>query len=136
MQLVDSQLEKPLTKGTPNFDFGDNTFAERFVVMEKLTGPIIGLNFMKNKGVFLEMAHGLTYFPHLAMQIKTTSEMSANPQAVLTDDALALPPRTTKTITAFVDHHSEWNTTGAATPLEKFMETASLLFWLSTQGQQ
>ena len=34
---------------------------------------------------------------------------------------------TTKTITAFVDHTSEWNTTGTLTPVEKFTETASLL---------
>ena len=34
---------------------------------------------------------------------------------------------TTKTITAFVDHLSEWNTTGAVTPVENFTETASLI---------
>ena len=34
---------------------------------------------------------------------------------------------TTKTITAFVDHLSEWNTTGTVTPVEKFTETASLV---------
>ena len=34
---------------------------------------------------------------------------------------------TTKTIKAFVDHTSEWNTTGTVTPVEKFTETASLL---------
>ena len=34
---------------------------------------------------------------------------------------------TTKTITAFIDHPSKWNTTGTVTPLEKFTETASLL---------
>ena len=34
---------------------------------------------------------------------------------------------TTKTITAFVDHVSEWNTTGTVTPVEKFTETESLI---------
>ena len=52
--------------------------------------------------------------------------MSAKPQAILTDNALTLPPRTTKSVTAFVDHRSEWNTTGTVTPLEKFTETAKL----------
>ena len=33
---------------------------------------------------------------------------------------------TTKTITAFVDHISEWNTTGTVTAVEKFTEAASL----------
>ena len=53
--------------------------------------------------------------------------MSANPQVVLTDDALTIPSRTTKTVTAFVDHPSEWNTIGTVTPLERFTEIASLL---------
>ena len=34
---------------------------------------------------------------------------------------------TTKTIMAFVDHVSEWNTTGTVTPVEKFTEAASLI---------
>ena len=34
---------------------------------------------------------------------------------------------TTKTITAFFDHLSEWNTTGTVTPKEKFTEAASLI---------
>ena len=33
---------------------------------------------------------------------------------------------TKKTITAIVDHLSEWNTTGTVTPVEKFTEAASL----------
>ena len=53
--------------------------------------------------------------------------MSAKPQAVLINDALTKSPRTTTTITAFVDHPSECNTTGTVTPLEKLTETTSLL---------
>ena len=40
---------------------------------------------------------------------------------------LTIPPTTTKTITAFIDHPSKWNTTGTYTPLEKFTEAESLL---------
>ena len=43
------------------------------------------------------------------------------------DEDLTIPPVTTKTITAFIDHPSKWKTTGTVTLLEKFMETASLL---------
>ena len=39
---------------------------------------------------------------------------------------------TTKTITAFVDHSSEWNTTGTVTPMEKFADAASLIISHST----
>ena len=107
---------------------GDNSFAEHFVVMKKLTGPIIWLHFLRNNSVVIDTRHGLVHFPHLTMQVKTaSSEATTKPQPVITDEALTLPPTTTKTITAFIDHPSKWDTTGTVTPLEKFTKTASLL---------
>ena len=82
---------------------------------------------MRNNGVVIDRTHGLVHFPHLTMQFKTaSSETTTKPQPVITDEALTVTP-TTKTITAFIDHPSKWNTTGTVTPLEKFTETASLL---------
>ena len=128
IQVANGQLEKPLSTDTLKFEIGDNSFAEHFVVMKKLTGPIFGLHFMRNKSVVIDTTHGLTHFPHLTMQVKTaSSETTTKPQPVITDEALTIPPTTTKTITAFIDHPSKWNTTGTVTPLEKFTETASLL---------
>ena len=40
---------------------------------------------------------------------------------------MMVPPRTAKTITAFVDHSLGWNTTVTVTAMEKFTETASPL---------
>ena len=96
--------------------------------MKKLTGPKIGLHFTGNKSVVIDSTHGLIHFPHLTMQVKTaSSEKTTKPQPVITDDALTIPPMTTKTITAFIDHPANWNTTVTVTPLEKFTETANLL---------
>ena len=55
------------------------------------------------------------------------SQASTKPQAVLIHDSITIPQKATKTITAFVDHISKWNTTGTVTPVEKFTETASLI---------
>ena len=83
---------------------------------------------MRNNSVVIHTTHGLIHFPHLTMQVKTaSSETTTKPQPTITDDALTIPPTTTKTITAFADRPSKWNTTGTVTPLEKFTETASLL---------
>ena len=132
IQVANGQLEKPLSTATKKFENGNTTFTEHFVVMKKLTGPIFGLHFMTNNSVVIDTTHGLIHFPHLTMQIKTaSSETSTKPQPVITDDALTILPTTTKTIAAFVDHPSKWNTTGTVTPLEKFTETASLLISLS-----
>ena len=76
----------------------------------------------------VDTTHGLLHFPHLTMQRKpASSETTTKPQAVITDEALIIPPTTTKTIIASIDHPSKWNTTGTVTPLEKITETASLL---------
>ena len=128
IQEANGQLEKPLATATIMFEIGDNTFAEHFVVIKKLTGPIIGLHFMRNNSVVIDATHGSINLPHLTTQAKTaSSETTTKPQPVITDEALTIPPTTTKTITAFIDHPSKWNTTGTVTPLEKFTETASLL---------
>ena len=110
------------------FEIGDNVFPEHLFVMKKLTGPIIGLHFLRHNSVVIGTTHGLMHFVNLTMQFKTASnETTTEPQPVTIDRALAIPPWTTKTITAFVDHPSEWNAMGTVTPLEKYTETASLL---------
>ena len=128
IQVANGQLGKPLSTITLKFETRDNTFAEYFVVLKKLTGPKNGLHFMRNNTVVIDTTHGVIHFPHLTMQVKTaSSETTTKPQPVITEEALTIPPTTTKTITAFIDHPWKWNTTGTVTPLEKFTETASLL---------
>ena len=83
---------------------------------------------MRHNSVVIDTTHGLIHFPHLTMQVKSAlTQTSAKPQVVLIHDSITIPQQTTKTITAFVDHVSEWNTTGTVTPVEKFTETASLI---------
>ena len=126
IQVANGQLEKPIETATLKFDIGDHILAEHFVVMEKLRGPIIGLHFMKHNSVVIDTTHGLIHFPHLTMQVKSAlSQTSAKPQLVFIHDNKTKPQLTTKTITAFVDHLSEWNTTGTVTRVEKFTEAAS-----------
>ena len=128
IQVANGQLEKPTATATLKFDIGDQISAEHFVVMKNLTEPIIGLHFMRHNSVVIDNTHGLIHFPHLTMQVKSaTSQASAKPQAVLIHDSVTIPQITTKTFTAFVDHISEWNTTGTVTPVEKFTEAASLI---------
>ena len=127
IQVANGQLEKPLSTAILKFENGDNSFAEHFVVMKKVTGPIFGLHFMRNNSVVIDTTHGLIHFPHLTMQVKTASSETTNkPEPVIMDEDLTIPPATTKTVTAFIDHPSKWKTTGTVTMLEKFTEIASL----------
>ena len=42
IQVANGLLEKPIVTATPKIDIGDPTFAEHFVVMKNLTGPLKG----------------------------------------------------------------------------------------------
>ena len=124
-QTANGQLEKPKATTTLKFDIRDHILAEHFVVMKNLTGPIIGLHFMRHNSVVIDTKHGLIHFPQLTMQVKRAwSQTSAKPQAVLIHDSITIPQMTKKQ--SSVDHLSEWNTTGTVTPVEKFTEIASL----------
>ena len=97
-------------------------------MLKNLTGPIIGLHFMRHNSVVVDTTHGLIHFPHSTMQAKNaTAERSAKPQLVFIHDSTTVKSMTTKTITAFVEHPSEWHTTGIARPVGKITEAASLL---------
>ena len=127
IQVANGQLEKPISTATLKFDVGDNSFAEHFLVMKNLTVSIIGLHFMRENSVIIDTTHSLIYFQHLTMEAKYAAiETSSRPQLVLVQDNTTVLPTTTKTITAFVDHPSEWHTTGTVTPVGNFTEAASL----------
>ena len=70
IQVANGQLEKPIATATIKFDFGDHIFAECFVVMKNLTGPIIGLHFKRHNSEVIDTTHGLIQSPHLTMQVK------------------------------------------------------------------
>ena len=128
IQVANGHLGKPKATTTLKFDIGNHNFPELFVVMKNLTGPIIGLRFIRHNSVVIDTTHGLIHFPPLTTQVKSAlTQTSAKPQAVLIHDSITKLQQTTKTITAFVDLVSEWNTTRTVTPVEKFTETASLI---------
>ena len=95
--------------------------------MKNLTVPIVGLHFMRHNSVVIDTTHGLINFPNLTMQAQNAAiEKSAKLQPVHIQYNKTVPPMTT-TITAIVDHPSEWLTTDIVTPVGKFTEAASLL---------
>ena len=128
IQVANGQLEEPMATATLKLDIGDHIFAQHFVVVKNLSGLIIVLHFKRHNSVVIDTTHGLIHFPHLTLHVKSaSSQTSAKPQAVVIHDSITIPQITTKTITAFVDHISEWKTTDTVTPVEKVTEAASLI---------
>ena len=128
IQVANGQIEELIATATYKFVIGDNTFAENFIVMKKLTGPNIELHFMRHNIVVIDTTHSLIFFRPLTMRAKSAAiETSAKPQPVLIHDSTTVPPMTAKTITAFLDLPSEWHTTRTVTPVVQFTEAVSLL---------
>ena len=88
IQVANGKLEKSLARAAYKFENRNNNFTEHFVVMKKLTGPIIGFLFQRNSSVVIDTTHGLIHFSHLTMQVKTaSSQTTAKLQPVITNDA-------------------------------------------------
>ena len=105
IQVANGQVEKPTAKAAFEFDIAVHIFAEYSVVMKNLTGPIMGLQFMRLISLVIDNTHGHHHYPHLAIQVQRAArKMSANFQAVILHDSITVPLMTTTTITAFVDH--------------------------------
>ena len=69
-QIANGQLEEPISTTTLKFDIGDSTFADHFVIVKNLTGPITGLHFMRHNSVVIDSTPGVMHFPHLTIQAK------------------------------------------------------------------
>ena len=65
IQVANGQIENPIAIASLKFDIGYHTFAEFFVVMKNLTGPFIGLHFMRHNSVVIDTTNGLIHFLHL-----------------------------------------------------------------------
>ena len=63
IQVANGQIEKPLATATPQSEIGGNIFIEHFVVMKNLTGPIMGLHFMRNNSVVIDTTEHPNTFP-------------------------------------------------------------------------
>ena len=53
IQVANGQLDKTLATNTLKFEIGDNVLAEHFVLLKKLTGPVIGLHSMGKNSVVI-----------------------------------------------------------------------------------
>ena len=68
IQVASGQLEEPIATAKFNLLLQKTLVQSIFVVMKKLTEPIVGLHIMRHNSVVMDTTHGLFYFPHLTMQ--------------------------------------------------------------------
>ena len=70
IMVANGQLEAPIATVELQFEFGDITFRQKFIVITTLTSPLIGLLFLQRNSTILDMRQGILNFPFFSMQLK------------------------------------------------------------------
>ena len=76
--VANGDLETPKSTVELKFEVGDMEFYENFIVMKKLSSPILGLMFLQRNHTVLDMRQGISNFPYFSMQLKTADHKNSN----------------------------------------------------------
>ena len=76
--LANGQLKAPIATVELQFEVGDITFREKFIVITNLTSPLIGLLFLQRNSTILDMRQGNLNFPFFSMQLKNEDRTYPN----------------------------------------------------------
>ena len=91
--VANGQLKTSRSTIELKFEVGDIEFHEIFIVMENLTGPIIGLKFLQRNHTVLDMIQGILNFPFFSMQLKTADHKYCNVlEPILNPTEITFPP--------------------------------------------
>ena len=78
IMVANGDLETPKSTVELKFEVGDIEFHEIFIVMEKLSSPIIGLMFLQRNHTVQDMRQGILNFLFFSMQLKTADHKYSN----------------------------------------------------------
>ena len=78
IMVANGQLEAPIATVELQFEVGDITFREKFIVMTNLTSPLIGLLFLQRNSTILDMRQGILNFLFFSMQLKNKNRTYPN----------------------------------------------------------
>ena len=78
IMVANGQLKAPFATVELQFQVGDNTFREKFLVMTNLTSPLIGLLFLQRNSIILDMRQGILNFPFFSLQLKNEDRTYPN----------------------------------------------------------
>ena len=78
IMVANGQLEAPIATVELQFEVGDITFREKFIVMTILTSHLIGHLFLQRNSIILDMRQGILNFPFFSMQLKNEDRTYPN----------------------------------------------------------
>ena len=129
IMVANGQLETPKSTVELKFEVGDIEFHEIFIVMEKLTGPIIGLMFLQRNHTVLDMRQGILNFPYFSMQLKTADHKYSNVlEPTLNPDDITIPPNDRTLVEIKSQIYNENTVTGVLQPSDLLHEEGDITF--------
>ena len=129
IMVANGQLETPKSTVELKFEVGDIEFHEIFIVMEKLTGPIIGLMFLQRNHTVLDMRQGILNFPYFSMQLKTADhKYSKVLEPIRNPDDITIPPNDRTLVEIKSQIYNENTVTGVLQPSDLLHEEGDITF--------
>ena len=93
IMVANGDLEIPKSTVELKFEVGDIEFYDTFIVMEKLSSPIIRLMSLQRNHTVLDMRQGILNFPFFSMQLKTAGQKYSNVmERILNPEDVMIPP--------------------------------------------
>ena len=129
IMLANGQLETPKSTVELKFEVGDIEFHEIFIVMEKLTSPLIGLSFLQRNNTILDMRQGVLNFPFFSMQLKTADHKYTNVmEPICTQEDITIPPNDRHLATLPSQMYDDTTVTGILQPSNALTEDGDITF--------
>ena len=67
--VANGQLEAPIATVELEFEVGDITFRDKYIVLTNLTSPLIDLLTLQRNSTTLDMRHGILNFPFFSIKL-------------------------------------------------------------------
>ena len=129
IMVANGDLETPKSTVELKFEVGDIEFHEIFIVMEKLSSPIIGLMFLQRNHTVLDMRQGILNFPYFSMQLKTADHKYSNVmEPILNPEDITIPPNDLAVISIQSQIYAENAVTGILQPSDLLHEEGDVTF--------
>ena len=117
IMVANGQLEAPIATVELQFEVGDITFREKFIVMTNLTSPLIGILFLQRNSTILDMRQRILNFPFFSMQLRIEDRTYPNViEPILNPVDTILQPGKRTTIWVKSQIYTENETTGINQP--------------------
>ena len=117
IMVANGQLETPKATLELKFEVGDIEFHEIFIVIDNLTGSIIGLMFLQRNHTVLDMRQEILNFPYFSMQLETADHKYSNVMEPILDACdITIPPNDRVTTQTQSQIYSKHNVTGILQP--------------------